>query len=345
MTVNELKDFLKSEHPIDAFLFCGEEAYLRRAYLDTLRAALLTDPAFDTFNHLIHEGAEVDFSTLTSELETPPLFAPYKLIEWHMADFNSLTDKKVEALAELARIRREEDNAALVFLCSPEGFDPGTPKRPSALYKKLSEFLTVVNFEKCTDARLCNWLKRHFDQAQVEAGPAVLHAMIDRCGHSMDILANETEKLVAYAKANGKHAVSPEDVTLVCAPTTEADAFGLTNALLDGNADEAYRNLQDLRSRRVDPALILGQISRLYGDLLSVALLLHDGMNPAAIAATLSMNAYKAGLYAKCAAKRPVQNLRRALARCAEADIASKTSYSSDRFAMLDCLVAELLQL
>jgi DNA polymerase-3 subunit delta len=345
VTVQELAALLKTDHPTGCFLFCGEEAYLRRAYLNSFRQKLLVDPAFDTFNHLVHEGAEVDASLLATELETPPFFSPCKLIEWHMADFSSLNEKKLEGLTELAHIQAREDNAALVFLCSSEGFDPGTAKRPSSAYKKLGGILQIVNFEKSTDAQLLGWLKRHFDHENMGVEMPTLRAMLFRCGHSMDILANETEKLVCYARARGRSSVTEEDVHMVCASTTESDAFGLTNALLDGKTEEAYRNLRDLRDRRVDPVVIVGQISRLYGDLLSVSLLLGEGMNQAAIATTLSMNAYKVGLYAKCAAKRSTESLRRALACCTDADLTVKTSYGSDLYALLDCLVAALAQL
>ncbi len=343
MTVAELQALLKEPAPRGCFLFCGEEAYLRRSYLSSLRKKILTEPDFDTFNHIVHEGAEIDFAALTADLDTPPFFADAKMIEWHMADLSGMTDKKIEALGEVCAIQAEEQNAVLVILTAPEGFDPGTAKRPSSLYKKLSAHLQIVNFEKSTDAQLMNWLKRHFDHDGVGCDAAVLRAMLSRSGHSMDILANEVDKLVAYVKANGRAVVTTEDVAYVCSPTTESDAFGLTNAMLDGKANDAFYHLSDLRARRVEPTVILGQLARLFGDMLSVSLLMEDGLNQAAIAAQLSMNAYKVSLYMKAATKRSADNLRHALALLADADKIVKTSYGTDKWALLDRLVCELL--
>ena len=86
----------------------------------------------------------------------------------------------------------------------------------------------------------------------------------------------------------------------------------------------------------------LGQISRLISDLTSISLLLAEGLNPAAIAGVLSMNAYRAELYARAAGKRKVPELRRALALCAEADRKAKTAFGLDVYALLERLVAEL---
>ncbi len=344
MTVSELQALLKAPEVRGCFLFCGEEAYLRRTYLSMLRKRILTEPDFDAFNHIVHEGAELDFAALTADLDTPPFFADAKMIEWHMADFSGMSDKKIEALTELCALQAEENNSVLVLLAAPEGFDPGTEKRPSSLYKKLSPVIHIVNFEKSTDAQLMNWLKRHFEHDGVTVDAPTLRAMLSRAGHSMDILANEVDKLVAYVKANGRTSVTPEDVQFVCAPTTESDAFGLTNAMLDGKTTDAFYHLSDLRARRVDPIVILGQLSRLFGDLLSVSLLLKDGLNQAAIASALSMNSYKVSLYIRAASKRDTASLRRALASLAEADKQVKTSYGSDKWALLDRLVCDLLR-
>ncbi len=344
MTVTELQALLNTPDPRGCFLFCGEEGYLRRFYLERLRKKILTEPDFDTFNHIVHEGAELDFAALTADMDTPPFLAEAKMVEWHMADLSGMSDKKIEALAELCALQAEENNTVFVILTAPEGFDPGTAKRPSALYKKLSPIIQIVNFEKSTDGQLMNWLKRHFDHEGVQVETATLRALLDRSGHSMDILANEVEKLTAYVKGNGRASVTTEDVMYVAAPTTESDAFGLTNAMLDGKMQDAFYHLGDLRARRVDPTIILGQLSRLFGDLLTVSLLMKDGLNQAAIAAALSMNSYKVSLYMKAAAKRSTDSLRESLVRLAEADRQVKTSYGSDKWAMLDTLVVALQQ-
>ncbi len=344
MTVTELQALIKTPAPRGCFLFCGEETYLARTYLEMLRKKILTEPDFDAFNHIVHEGAEVDFAALTADIDTPPFFAEAKMVEWHMADLSGMSDKKIEALAELCQLQAEDNSSVLVILATPEGFDPGTAKRPSSLFKKLDPIIQIVHFEKSTDAQLFNWLKRHFDHEGIRVDAAVLRALVNRAGHSMNILANEVQKLSAYAKANGRDYITEEDVAYVASPTTESDAFGLTNAMLDGNIEEAFYHLSDLRARRVEPTVILGQLARLYGDLLTVALLLADGYNQAAIAAAMSMNAYKVSLYIKAATKRTPDSLRRALALLTEADRQVKTSYGSDKWAMLDKLVVALQQ-
>ncbi len=343
MTVKELKDLLRGEIPSGVYLFAGEESYLRRAYLSQIRKKILTGADTDTFNHYVGEGADPDLEELASQVDAPPFFAPKKLVEWHGANLGDMGDKRVEALLALAERSRESD-AVVVLSCAPECFDPGTAKRPSALYRKLSRQIQVVNFEKAGDAQLLSWLKQHFDHEGLQAEPDVLKALLTRVGHSMDVLANETEKLSCALKAGRRRRVTREDVERYCTANIEEDAFGLTNALMEGDGRGAYRNLCDLRDRRIEPTVILGQISRLYTDILSVALLLEEGQTAAEVSTSLSMNPYRAELYIRTARMRDVSVWRRCLALVGEADRQAKLSYGAEQYALLDRLVAELLQ-
>ncbi len=342
LTQAELTKRLKSGDVAGAYLFCGEEAYLRRAFTVLLRQKLLGDPAFETFNHLLHEGAAPDYGTLLSDVQTPPFFEPNKLVEWHGADLSSLKESDYEALGEIVRATGAGSGVTLLISVTPEGLDAGTAKRPSAAFKRLSELFLAVNFEKSTDAQLAGWLTRHFTHEGVTTEPGVPRLLLERAGRSMDVLANEVDKLVAYARAHARDTVTEDDVRYVSVTTTEADAFGLTNALLDRDPAAAFRNLADMRARRVEPTLILGQISRLFADLTTIALLLAEGLNPAAIAGVLSMNAYRTELYARAAAKRKLPELRYALALCTETDRKAKTAFGVDVYGLLERLIAEL---
>ena len=345
MTLEELQAKLKSDNPTGCYLFCGEEAYLKRAYLGQLREKILTDPAFDTFNHTVHEGAEIDFGILTEEMTSAPFFAPFKLIEWHMADLSSLNEKKIDHLLELAHLQQAEGQVALVILTTPEGFDVGTPKRPSSAYKKLQGAYHIVNFEKATDQKLLGWLKRHFEHEGMTAEASALRAMLFRSGHSMDILANETEKLVAYLKYHARNNVTERDVTEICASNLETEAFALTNALQSGNEEAAYRALQEMRARRVESIVIFSQISRLYAELSSASLLLGEGASLQEISKILSIHAYRAEQLVKAAKRCPTAVWSQCTALCREVDGKIKLSYGAEVEAQIDRLVGELLYL
>lgn len=344
MTVNELKAKLKGGTPAGWYVFCGDESFLKRHYLGELRRAVLTDPATDAFNHIVLEGSKLDFPALESALEAPPMMADCKLIEWHLLDFSALKEADLGRLIAAAEAYRGATDTAVVFVADADRLDVGNlPKRPSRLYTALSGAMDVVVFEKSGDAALAGWIARHLAHNGVEADAAVIHALLERSGRSMDALSGEIEKLSAYVLARGRTHLTREDVELVACANGEEDAFGLANAILDGRAEAAYACLRDMKLRRVEPTLALGSVSRVWSDLLAVAALSGEGMGKKEIATRLKMHEYKAGLYLRCAEKKSVARLEAALRLCRRADLAAKNRTGADGYLMLELLIAETL--
>ena len=116
--------------------------------------------------------------------------------------------------------------------------------------------------EKSNENQLYAWLKRHFDAHGVTVGLETVKALVFRSGRSMDVLANEVEKLSALALSRGKDIVTPEDVNEVASSTPECDTYALSNAILDRSRQKAYFALEEMKLRRVDHTIIMGMIAR-----------------------------------------------------------------------------------
>ena len=330
MNVAELRQKIKNGDLCGAFLFAGEEDYLKRHYLGELRRKIITDEGLAPFMHYVFEGTEPDFGALSDAVRTPSMFADGKLIEWHGAVFEGAKEKMLDALSALAEEVRQSGDTTLVFLSTPEGLDVGTDaNHPSKSFSAVSAVLSAIPFFRSGDRELCGWISRHFSAEGVDCTPSLPTSLLGRVGHDMSVLSSEIDKLTTVAKARGLEQITEKEMEEVCIRTVESDAFSFTNALLDGKTEEAYRYLFDMERRRVDPILALGQVARLYGDLLSVALLAEEGLSPDGIAKKLRMHEYKAKLYFRAAQKCGVAAIERNLALCAEIDASMKSGSAS----------------
>ena len=177
----------------------------------------------------------------------------------------------------------------------------------------------------------------------MRASRAVIEALLAQSGTSMDALAGEIAKLCAYAKQNGREEVTAEDVENVASRVGESDAFGLTNAILEGNAARAYACLQDMKGRKVEPTLAIASVARTYADLLTVRSFAEAGLSQKEIATRLKMHEYKVGLYWRAAKKRTPGQLEEALAFCSRADNASKSGLGIGGYLALEYLIARTL--
>ncbi len=325
MELNEFKAKIKSGDPAGWYIISGEEDYLKKYYLGTLRSAVLTDEAFDLFNHASYDGADVDFGEISEAIKSPPMMSEYKLIEWRFANIDAMKESEKSALYDLFSLKEEYPCAIFVIMTTQDGFDLGTKKKPSRTAARLSEAFDIINFEKSTDSQLLSWLKRHFDAEGIGVDLPTLNALLFRSGRSMEVLNNEVVKLASYAKANSMNAITAREVEEIASPTVECDAFALSNAVIEKNIEKAFAAMTDLKQRRVEPPAVISMLERVYADLASVAMLLDEGAGSSDIEKILKLHPFKAKLYINSAKRSGRAALSQALDKLRRIDASSKS--------------------
>ena len=325
MELIDFKNKLKTGELSGWYIFAGEEDYLKKYYLKSLHDAVVSDEAFALFNYASYDGAQIDFASVKEAITSPPMMGDYKLIEWRFADLDGLKEGDKSALESLFDLRDGYPYAIFAIMTTADGFDVGTPKKPSKLASRLSSGFDIISFPKSSDAQLLAWLKKHFDAEGVAVDAQTLSAMLFRVGHSMDVLNNEVIKLCCYAKANKKNFVTPTDVDEVCSSTVECDAFALSNAITDKNITKAFTTLTDLKMRRIEPTAIIAMLERTYCELTSVALMLEEGADAKDIETLLKLHPFKAKLAIGAAKKLGIKKIADSLSDLRKIDASSKS--------------------
>ena len=330
---SDFKKDLKAE-PKKGYLFFGEEDYLKAFALKTAEETLCPDPTFSFFNVMKLDALDFSPSKLLDALMPMPMMADRKLVIVSGLNFTTMRPTDLEGLCDALSALEEYDYNTLIITAAADCFDGGyLPKSPSATLKKLAEHLTPVQFERCTPARLNAWVQKHFAHNGVNASPQFCSLMIDYCGRGMFQLANEIDKLSFYERFHGRDQVSEPDLRLVCTPVTEYDVFAFTNAIMEGKQEAALAILADYKFRRVEPVIILSEVSRVFCDMEIISAMEADGCSFAEIADHFKKHfryhEYKVSLYQKSARQISHKRLRRAIQLCADADATIKTSWGS----------------
>lgn len=323
------------------YLFFGDEDYMKSFVLRSARASVCPDETFAVFNDIRLDALDYTPSALLDALIPPPMMADRKIVTLSGIDLSSMRQSEIDDLCEaLASLSEYDYN--LFILSVPAGhMDVGNPPRkPSALLTRLSELLTPVHFEAVSGARLISWVGKHFEHAGVTASPQVCSKLIEYSGRSMFTLSAETEKLAYYVLWNGRTQVTEEDVLNVSIAELSSDTFALTNAIVDCNYEAAMRALEFMRFHRVEPIIVLSEISSTLYDLVTVKALMDQGMPVGEIASFLKRNEYKVKIYAGSLTGRSMKKLERAVDLCSAADLALKNSSSG--YLPLERLVCSL---
>lgn len=339
--------------PRQGYLFFGEEDYLKAHVLRQAREAICPDPTLAFFNEMRLDGIDYTAQKLLDALAPLPMMSDKKLITLTGLNLNAMSSAngslhELDALFEVLEELPNYDYNLLIVSVSADALDHGSlPKSPSTLLTKLSAYLTPVYFEPCTGARLAAWIQKHFLHYGVEASPALCNHMSEFCGHSMFVLASEIEKLSYYLLSHGEKAATEEAMHLVCTSANEFGAFAFTNAIMSNRHREALDILADYRFRRADPIKILGEVSGVICNLLTVQALMSDGVSTADIGAAFkpALHEYRVKLLQSALRQTTRERLEKALDACASADLSLKSNTrgnASAGYAVLEQLICTL---
>ena len=330
MNVIKEADFrkeLKSE-PRTGYLFFGDEDYLKAFAIRQAREQIAPDPSLAVFNELRVDALDFTPDKLLDALTPMPMMADRKLVLLSGLNFNTMRQNELDTLCDVLAVLPDYDYNLLIVTVAADCLDAGyLPKKPSTAFKKLSEHLTPVQFDRCTNAKLAAWIRKHFAHNGVEASPEFCAAMPEFCGHSMFELANEIDKLSYYTRSHGLTEATVENMHRVCTPAEEYDAFAFTNAIMDGKHDAALAILADYRFRRIEPVVILGEVTGVICDMIAVQAMTANGIPTTEIAAALKHKSdFKIKLYQRSLRNTTEKRLRRALDACNAADLSLKSS-------------------
>ena len=243
-----------------AYIFYGEESYLREYYLGELRKKLV--PAgFEEFNYHRLEGKDLTVQALTEMAEAMPMLSERTLIVVTDFDIFKLGEEQREKL--IALLEDIPPYCCLVFVYDTVAYKPN--KTMKKLCKAIGDHVQAVEFRAQDSNDLIAWIARRFRALDKEIDRQTAEYLIFTCGGLMTGLVPEISKIAAYAK--GK-AITQKDIDDVADPVLSAEVFKRSDAVLQGNYDLAASILGDLLKMQTEPIMILAalgsQLRRIY---------------------------------------------------------------------------------
>ncbi|WP_298023825.1 DNA polymerase III subunit delta [uncultured Dysosmobacter sp.] len=256
----KLKADLAAGTPGCAYIFYGEESYLREYYLGELRKKLV--PAgFEEFNYHRVEGKDLTVQDLVEMAEAMPMMAERTFIVAADFDLFKLNEEQREKL--IAFLDDIPPYACVVFVYDTVEYKPNRTMKK--LYKAVSDHVEAVEFRAADSSDLVVWIARRFKALGKEIDRQTAEYLIFTCGGLMTGLVPEIAKIGAYAK--GK-TITQRDIDAVADPVLSAEVFKLSDAVLQGNYDLASSILGDLLKMQTEPIMILAalgsQLRRIY---------------------------------------------------------------------------------
>ena len=325
----KLKKDLSAGKPGQLYIFHGEETYLRDHYLGRLREAILTG-GLGEFNRHNIGAKEMSPHALEEAVDCLPMMAERTLVE--VADFDLFkAGEKEEYIRILSNL---PDYCCLIFVYDVLEYKPDARTK---LAQAVKAHGTAVNFPRQGQRELTDWVRRHFKALGKDIDPRLCWELIELCGDLMHNLQQEISKIAAYAKEDH---ITRADIEAVAAPQLSAVVFRIADAIGEKNFDRAAATLGELYQMQKTPYEILSALGKQMRQLYSARLALAGGKGSGYVAQLWGMR-YPADRLMSSARRFSLPWCRRAVVRCAQTDLAMKST-GQDAKELLTTLLLEL---
>lgn len=250
------------------YVLHGEEAFLKRHALKTLRAKLLGDDA-DEHAFSTYPGDKADFAEVFDELSTVGFFHPRRLVVIDNADpfvtrYRALLEKRINDLPP---------TGCLVL-------DVKTWAATTRLAKLVENAATLV-CKGPPSTRMAHWCADWASsQYQKPITTAAANLLVDLIGAEMGLLDQELLKLSIYVGQRPK--IEVEDVDKLVGQGRAANIWKIFDFLAGGQPGEALGLLERLLDQGEEPMRIVGAISSQLRKLSQAYRVVLSGMNPQA---------------------------------------------------------------
>ena len=300
------------------YLLCGEEAYLKKQYKDTLKRAM-ADPD-DSMNFSAYEGKGINPKEVIDLAETLPFFADRRVI---LIENSGFFKNSCEELAEY--MPQIPETTHFIFV------EDEIDKR-SKLYKAVKNAGKIVEFTSQTEELLTRWVLTRIKKEGKNITGSVMQLFLNKVGNDMGNIDRELEKLLCYCME--KEVIEAADVEAVTTEQTTNKVFDMVNAIAEHNQRKALDLYYDLLTLKEPPMRIMYLISRQFQILLNIKDMSGKGFDNAAMAKNAGIPPFAVRRNLSQAKGFTMQQLKQAIRDGVDYEEAVKTGRMNDQMAV-----------
>lgn len=314
----QLKAHIKSGDFLPVYLFCGNEAYLKKYYSDTLAEKAVSKDFFD-FNLQTFDGKGIDIQEIIDAAIMMPLMSDRRAVVVRDLKLEAMNDSDFTLLKDY--LENPSESTVLIFLQTADDFSLLKAKKIADIIKKKG---AVCQLNKRSGNDLIKPLISSASKQGCVLTADGAHYLVSVVGDDFNVLINELSKVCHYA-AGGE--ITKKHIDEVAVKTDEARIYDLTKFLLMKNFDKAYEVLGILLRQKTQPEFILGTIVGAYVDMYraKVSLACGKGAEELSEAYGYGKTAFRLKNGARDSSRIDIDTLRKCIDVLAQADIKLKS--------------------
>lgn len=248
MNYQQLKQSLGQGNIAPVYLLYGEENYLIEDVLRSIEQQVLKS-GFRDFNYQLFYGEDAPTADIINAALTAPMVADKRLVV-----VKNVGQIKAAQLNKLSDYAAKPSSTSVLVLIG----DKLDSKK--AWVKKISSNAVAVRFYRLYERQAISWIMSQTGKEGYRMSPGAAQTLLELSGNDLATLANQLEKLYAYAASEKK--ISLEDVEQVVGRVKQHNIFELVEAMGNKKLEQALHILAKIMTQGEPPQLVLALIGR-----------------------------------------------------------------------------------
>ncbi len=346
LTEAHFKKLLKDKAFSGIYMIYGDEKYSVKRYTEDLIKKIAGEDPDDFCFHVFKDFSNPD--AISSACDIIPFMADYNCVWLKDIDTDELfknltsdTGKGKEITEKFLEILSKANGETIIIISQPTV----TPKA-TGIQKKIIDYAdkhgNVLYIKKKTDQELVDFITKASSKYECKISGANAQKIIQRCGNDLNTITNETDKLFSFAYGRE---VTEKDISMIVTPNTEYNIFKLSENIMYGNAENAYKILDDMFYQKQPPEIILSLITKSYCDIYRVKSAIRSSVSVSDLLGKFDYTGNKSFLLDKAernGRNLSLQKLRKMLDMIFEAERKIKSTATDNRV-VLETLISELI--
>ena len=295
----------------NVYLFYGPEGYIRKSALATMQKKLLM-PGLESMNCTFMQSPTAQ--QIIENCETLPMMGDWRLVIVQglaLLESGKAKDEAQESAALCDYLPRVPPTTCLVFECE-------APDKRKKLCQALMKLTGAVSFDTLSDARLTQWMNQILKPLGKKMDAQACAQLAFTSGRDLTMLHGELQKLAAYV---GERAViTQEDIERVATHTAECTVFAMVDALVEGQAQQAFSLLSVLLESGEERLGVLALITRQYRQMMYAKDMMDSRMPQPQMMKALGVPSFALNKLMRRAGRRTMAQLREQLDLCVKTD-------------------------
>ncbi len=260
--MKELRENLLNKNLRNLYVFYGEEDYLKDYYTDRIKE-IISPLGGEDFNVLIINNI-FNITSFENFVNSPPIFNDKKVCIIKNTGILKLAVEDIKT-----RVKDALDNIMSEVVIV---FNEQTVDKKTTLYKACAKEGKILEFNYQKEVDLKNWVRKILAKEKIAMSESDIVYFLSSVNSGMYDILSEITKLVNYKRQEG--VITKDDIDLLTTKSVESKVFDMINYMQNQKMDLAYKSLDDLKTLKTEPVMIVSVIFSEFSKIRKLKLLL-----------------------------------------------------------------------